>query len=116
MNICVDFDGTFNELPEAWTKAIELFREAGATVFCITSRFPNVPIVGFPGDVYYSCGQPKWEFAFERGLQVDVWVDDIPSCIGEHPEKRGREPGQAMQRREIVRQVFDGLRSSYESR
>jgi len=110
VNIAIDHDGTFSLLPEVWTKAIALFREAGANVFCITSRFPNVPITGMPVPVFYTCGQPKWEWAYENGVQVDIWIDDMPSCIGDHPELRGREPGQAAQRRAIIKQLFSQLK------
>ena len=109
VNIALDHDGTFSTMPEHWTRAMQVLQEGGATVFCITSRFPNVPILGFPFPVYYTCGQLKWEWAYENGIQVDIWIDDMPSCIGEHPEHRGREPGQAAQRRTIVRQVFAQL-------
>ena len=108
VNISLDFDGTFTAMPNEWTKAIEIFRAAGANVFCITSRFPNVPITGFPGDVHYTCGQAKWEWAHEHGLKVDIWIDDIPYCIGGPPIVG--EPGQAAQRRAIVKQVFDNLK------
>lgn len=97
-------------MPEQWTRAIEIFESAGAAVFCITSRFPNVPIVGFPRQVYYTCGQPKWEWAHENGISVDIWIDDMPSCIGDHPERRGQEPGQAAQRRALIKQMFSQLR------
>jgi len=110
VNIALDHDGTFSLMPEAWTKAIGIFRGLGGNVFCITSRFPNVPITGFPGEVYYTCGQPKWEWAFENGIRVDIWIDDMPSSIGDHPERRGQEPGQAAQRRAIVKSIFSQLK------
>jgi hypothetical protein len=108
--IALDHDGTFTALPEIWIKFIEMVRAAGGEVFCITSRFPNVPINGFPGEVHYTCGQPKWEWAHEHGIHVDIWVDDWPSCIGEHPERRGTEPPQAAQRKYITRQLFDRMK------
>lgn len=110
INVALDHDGTYSLMPDAWKAAIEIFRTAGANVFCITSRFPNVPIHGFPGEVYYTCGQPKWEWAFENNVHVDIWVDDWPACIGEHPERRGEEPAQAKQRRQIIKQVWPQLR------
>jgi hypothetical protein len=109
MNIALDYDGTFAALPIAWKQVVEILRGHGASVFCITSRFPNVPIDGFPGDVFYTCGQQKWEWAYEHGIKVDIWIDDMPNCIGEHPEFRGREPGQAPQRREIVKNIFSQI-------
>jgi len=107
--IAVDYDGTFSAMPEVWREVIELFRRAGARVFCISSRFPNFPIADFPGEVFYSCGAPKWEFAHSIGLHVDIWVDDFPSCIGDHPERRGAEPPQTALRRDIVKQLFRNM-------
>ena len=103
MIVAIDFDGTFSLNPPAWTEVINTLKMSGAEVICITSRFPNVPISGIPISVYYSCGQPKWEFANERGIAVDVWIDDMPSCIGGPPI----EPGQAKIRRDLMRQVID---------
>lgn len=101
----MDYDGTFTANPQAWTRIIEILQAAGADVICITSRFPNVPITDMPVPVYYSCGQPKWEFAQERDLKVDIWIDDIPFCIGGPPAVG--EPGQAPMRRALMRQVID---------
>lgn len=107
MKVAIDYDNTITTNPEAWLKVIDVLKEFGADVICISSRFPNVPIPKLPVATYYACGQPKWEFAFENGLEVDIWIDDIPSCIGDHPERRGLEPGQAKIRRGLVKQIFD---------
>ena len=107
MRIAIDYDNTFTLAPAAWTEAIKSLCAGGFDVICISSRFPNVPIKGMAVPVYYSCGQLKWEFAYERGIDVDIWIDDIPSCIGERPDRRGFEPGQAQMRRDLIRQVFD---------
>lgn len=107
MRIAIDFDNTYTLNPGAWKQCIVILQAAGADVICISSRFPNVPISGIPVPVYYSCGQLKWEFAYEHGIEVDIWIDDIPSCIGERPDRRGFEPGQAQIRRDLVKQIFD---------
>ena len=109
VRIALDHDGTFTAFPSIWTVFIESVRAAGGEVFCITSRFPNVPINGFPGDVHYTCGQPKAEWAHERGVKVDIWIDDMPSCIGSPPGMI-IEPPQAAQRRQIVSQIFSQLK------
>lgn len=103
LRIALDFDGTFTTNPGMWLKVIKTFQDANVDVICITSRFPNVPVTGIPVPVYYACGQQKADFAHERGLEVDVWIDDMPSCIG-GPQV---EPGQAVLRRQLIRQVFD---------
>lgn len=105
MRISFDYDGTFTTNPPVWTTIIDMLRANGFEVICITSRFPNVPITDMPVPVYYSCGQSKWEFAQERDLKVDIWIDDIPFCIGGPPLVG--EPGQAQMRRGLVRQVID---------
>lgn len=109
LNICVDYDATYTADREMWCRVFAVFAEAGAKFFCISSRFPNVPITDFPGEVYYACGQDKWEFAHERGIQVDIWIDDWPACIGEHPERRGQEPPQKAQRRLLIGSIMKHL-------
>jgi hypothetical protein len=62
---------------------IDAFKASGHDVICITSRPRSVlAIPEIPVRVYYADCQPKLEFANENGLAVDVWVDDMPWCIG----------------------------------
>lgn len=103
MRVAIDYDGTFSANPGAWSAIIDILKSHGADVICITSRFPNAPI-RMPVPVYYTCGQPKWEFACERGISIDIWVDDMPSCIGGPPEI---VPGQVKIRRELVKKFID---------
>lgn len=109
-SICVDFDETFTTDPVTWTKIIELLRAAGHTVFCISLRFPNFPITGFPGDVYYACGQHKWEFAEHNGIHVDIWIDDWPAIIGDRSDRKGQLPPQYAQRQNILKDVWKQVR------
>lgn len=108
MNIALDHDGTYTACPELWKAFIDGVRASGGEVFCITSRFPNVPIHGFPGKVFYTCGQMKAEWAHENGIKVDIWIDDMPSCIGSPPGML-IEPAQAAQRRQLVKHLFDHM-------
>lgn len=112
ITVAIDYDETFTTCRETWTKIIELLRTSGATVFCISARFPNCPITDFPGTVYYACGQAKGEYAEDNGLKVDVWIDDWPSCIGEVAHRRGVESPQAKIRRDIVKRLMSQLRFS----
>ena len=80
-------------------------RKDGHEVICITARFPNIPIrTGMPCEIYYTCGQLKSEWAEDNGVNVDVWIDDTPACIG-----GSVLPPQAKQRREIIKQLWDQL-------
>src|SRR4051812_3011283 len=105
-SICIDHDDTFTTDRESWTKIIEILRAAGHDVFCITLRFPDFPIQGFPGKVYYACGQHKWEFAEQNGIQVDIWVDDWPAVIGDRSDRKGQLPVQYKQRQDILKSVW----------
>lgn len=94
LGICIDYDDTYTTDPVVWSQIIGLLRAAGADVFCISARFPNVPITGFPGEVYYAAGKPKWEFAEEIGKKVDIWIDDWPAVIGDRSDRKGELPVQ----------------------
>lgn len=103
MRVAIDFDGTYSSNPAMWQSIVDILKANQVDVVCITARFPNVPLPPMPVPVYYTCGQMKWEFAQEKGIPVDIWIDDIPECIG----GTGMEPGQVQQRRALVRQFFD---------
>lgn len=85
--VSIDYDDTFTACPETWTGVINVLRSAGANVFCATYRYPNKPITDFPGEVYYTSGRPKAEYMYEQGVEVHVWVDDMPELIGANPER-----------------------------
>jgi hypothetical protein len=106
LGICVDYDDTFTSNPEVWTKIIEIMRAAGANVFCISLRFPNVPIHDFPGEVHYASGQLKWEFAEANGIKVDIWIDDWPAVIGDRGDRRGDLPVQFYMRKLVDKGVL----------
>lgn len=86
--ISIDYDDTFTSCPDTWTKVINVLREAGASVVCVTFRGVDTPVPDFPGDVYYTGGRPKAEYMHEHGVEVNIWVDDSPELIGESPERR----------------------------
>lgn len=111
IGICIDYDDTFTTNPPVWTQIIELLRASGANVFCISLRFPNVPITGFPGTVYYACGQHKWEFAEQNGLFVDIWIDDWPAIIGDRSDRKGQLPPQYQQRQQLLNSVWPQVRA-----
>lgn len=93
--VAVDYDDTFTSCPKTWTRVINVLREAGANVFCVTFRKPEHQITDFPGHVYYTAGRPKWEFMHEQGVHVHVWIDDWPALIGESPMRKAWIAAQA---------------------
>jgi hypothetical protein len=80
--ISIDYDDTFSVCPETWTKVVHLLRSAGANVFCVTARRPDMAITDFPGEVYYTSGEPKAQYMREQYVDVNIWVDDWPELIG----------------------------------
>src|SRR5689334_18541185 len=111
--VAIDHDGTFTTDPTTWTKIIELLKSAGFEVICITSRFPNCPLPPLPIPVHYACGEHKWSYAHRHGIKVDIWIDDVPYQIGEHPERRNSDWPQHEQRMQIASQVIDNWKVNF---
>lgn len=88
MNIGLDFDGTYTEMPNVWDKFIVSSREEGHRVYIVTFRDPedrhpamdyltkylDVPIV-------FTSRNPKKRFCEEMGLDISIWIDDNPDLI-----------------------------------
>ena len=86
--VAVDYDDTFTSCPETWTKVIDVLRAAGARVVCVTFRKPDCVVSDFPGEVFYSSGDPKAEYMHAQQVDIHVWIDDQPHLIGMNPEHR----------------------------
>jgi hypothetical protein len=86
--VAVDYDDTFSSCPETWGKVIDVLRAAGANVFCVTYRSPDMTVTDFPGEVFYTSGTLKAEYMHAIQQDVNVWIDDRPELIGESPERR----------------------------
>ena len=85
--VSVDYDDTFTSCPETWTKVINVLRDAGAYVCCVTSRMPEMKVSDFPGEVFYCSGRPKREVMREHRVDIHVWIDDQPEYIGQDPQR-----------------------------
>lgn len=90
--VAIDYDDTFTADPTAWTAVIEILQIAGHRVVCITARQGNDgnrrQVEGdMPRDVcvLFAYGWQKREFAKANGVEVDIWIDDLPEAI---PSKR----------------------------
>lgn len=88
MLIAIDFDDTLTADPELWRRFIEQAKAFGHRVICITARREtddNVDEIedwmvmhGTVLPVYFTSLQSKVQFAEDRGLKVDIWIDDNP--------------------------------------
>lgn len=96
MNLSIDFDDTYTRDPEMWDLFIELAKHRGHTVYCVTAREPSKIN---RDEVYDSIGQrigkdkclftsarAKAQYAYEKGVRIDVWIDDLPSNV-DHNKK-----------------------------
>lgn len=86
MVFSLDYDGTYSEDNELWLDFIDKAKARGHEVICISARDQDdkdickelLSRVRFVG----TSGAHKYEYAFQLGINVDVWIDDMPECIG----------------------------------
>lgn len=91
MNISLDFDDTYTRDPVFWNRFIEMTWEFGHTVYCITAREPNKinreevydsigKLIG-KNNCLFTDAMAKARYAAEKGVHIDVWIDDLPSNV-----------------------------------
>lgn len=90
MIIAIDYDGTYAADPETFNHVIEIFRQAGHAVICVTGRSAGTmgqPVLDSIGKII---GEENCIFAGtlwkrmaaeKKGWKVDVWIDDMPEMI-----------------------------------
>lgn len=87
LNIGLDFDDTFTRDPDLWRVFIKLCAERGHNVFITTARHvSDIDEVekALPGvEVVPSGGKPKKWACDQTGLNIDIWIDDMPHIIME---------------------------------
>ncbi|MGZ8888080.1 MAG: hypothetical protein ACXW1D_00825 [Halobacteriota archaeon] len=87
MNIGLDYDDTYTRDPIAWDTFIKLMCSRGHYVYIVTWRFEdetelNIDILNNETDgVYFTGRRAKEKFMYERGIRIDVWIDDNPRAI-----------------------------------
>lgn len=85
MTIAIDFDGTYSADPTLWDAFITHAKSRGHKVICVTARREteeNVAECDVPGVLtYFTSLSPKDWYMRERGIVVDIWVDDDPKVI-----------------------------------
>lgn len=87
MVISLDFDDTYTRDPEAWNEFIDLMQRHGHTVYCVTMRHESEgkqvkEALGKRCDsVFFTNRVAKKSFMFERGINIDVWIDDSPFFV-----------------------------------
>jgi hypothetical protein len=81
----LDYDGTYNEASDLWDAFVANARAQGHKVVCVTCRretLENVQECDVPGVLtYFTGGAPKQWFMEQRGVSIDVWIDNEPRVI-----------------------------------
>lgn len=81
----LDYDNTYTRDPVLWGEFIRLARSRGHKVHCVSCRFDNLENrqeMDVPGVLtYLTSMSPKDRFMRERGIAVDVWIDDVPGSV-----------------------------------
>lgn len=86
----IDFDGTWSRDPGIWSKFTADVLAAGHKVWVVTARRDDEEEL--VQDVLDVTGLPRWRHVFtrlqakrpfceERGIKIDVWIDDDPQYI-----------------------------------
>lgn len=88
LTIAIDFDDTFTADPTAWNRVIVTLQECGHRVVCVSARrneFSHREQLreSLPDgvEILLSYDTPKRMFARANGVEVDIWIDDMPEAI-----------------------------------
>ena len=94
--IAIDYDDTFTLDPVAWFSVVCVLQAHGHRVVCVTARRNVIERrqeveQAMPAgvDVFCVFDQPKRSAMRERGISVDVWIDDRPEVIPDPAEVEG---------------------------
>lgn len=88
MNIALDYDDTYTKDPELWCHFIVSAAAKGYAVHLVTCRRDtpenreDVYVSGIADHRHHFTGlaAKKW-FMEQRGIKIDVWIDDNPESI-----------------------------------
>ena len=94
MNIAIDYDDTYSADPELWQMFIVRAHSRGHNCYIVTCRRDteenrqevygdaDEPSTGlhWGRHLFTGLSAKRW-FCEQRGLKIDVWIDDDPACI-----------------------------------
>jgi hypothetical protein len=83
--IGLDYDDTYSLDPAFWNHVIAFAKDCGHKVVCVTCRpetEESAADCDIPGVLtYFTNMAPKAWHMKEKGIEVDVWIDDHPDCV-----------------------------------
>ena len=88
MTIAIDYDGTYTADPALWCRFIAEAEAAGHRVYIVTCRRDTdenreeVCVECLPKyrHLFTSLAAKQW-YCQQRGISIDVWIDDEPETI-----------------------------------
>ena len=87
MLVSLDYDGTYTRDPFLWDAVVKAFRSRGHKVFVITMRTPEQglqilrDLKDKVDEIHFTCFEAKHDYATRNGINVNVWIDDMPFFI-----------------------------------
>ncbi len=87
MNLSLDYDNTYTRDPKTWNDVIDLFQAAGHNVYVVTMRTKEEgkPVIEALANrvegIFFTARKAKQNFMFDRGISIDVWLDDTPYFV-----------------------------------
>lgn len=87
MKIGLDYDNTYTRDPKCWNDVIDTFQAAGHNVYVVTMRTSaegkpvTEALAGRVEGIFFTARKAKAKFMFDRGIDISVWVDDIPFFV-----------------------------------
>ena len=90
INFALDYDGTFTEDPEFWLDFIDSLRKRGHSVYMVTLRSKEHDLDAiheyiedhYKVPIVWCDGRSKREVTEEKGIKINIWIDDMPEAIG----------------------------------
>lgn len=90
MLIAIDYDDTYSADPELWDHFISQAEIRGHDVVCVTCRRDTeenrkeckIPSLVWNAHYFTNLASKRWHME-QRGLFVDVWIDDKPETVKE---------------------------------
>jgi len=87
MIIALDYDLTFTEDPAGWLTCATHMRLRGHKIYGVTMRYPeeasgmSAMFNAACDEILFTGRKAKQPFMAERGIHVNVWIDDSPHWI-----------------------------------
>lgn len=85
--ICIDYDGTYTEMPELLTCIINKSKELGYQVILATMRYKEevnedlAKLMLLVDSTIFTGRQAKLFYLASLGISPDLWIDDNPSWL-----------------------------------